>query len=119
MKKEVISFRASILENDTYTFKERLKDNGFIEEVKIRFYPGVEKSLRVNPYILHKENRREELVTFPDMTDQFITGDDDYLTFPVSIEFAYDDEMAVDVSNVSDMYAYSLVVDVIVSYSGV
>lgn len=118
MKKEVISIRQSISPLQVGSMKERLKDNGFVEEVRIRFYPGVERTLKVTPYILHKENRKEDLFTFMTNTEGNISGDDDYFVFPCSIEFAYDDELCVDYNN-TGTYPYSLVVDIIVSYMGV
>lgn len=119
MKVEVISFRSLIDPDDRVTFKERLKDGGFVQEIRIRFYPGLEKSLQISPFVLHKENRREDLFTFVGSTDNFISGDDDYFVFPVSIEFAYDDELAVEVYNNNSIYPYTMAVDIIVSYSGV
>ena len=119
MKKEVVTFRKSMGAGTSGTITERLKDDGFIEEVRIRFYPGVERQLQVSPFILHKENRREDLFTFPEGTEKYITGDNDYLIFPVSLEFAYDDEIQVSYVNTDINYPYTLVVDIVVSYQGV
>lgn len=95
--------------------KERMKDNGSVNEVRVRFYPGVEKSLHVNPYILHKAGRREELFTYPVGGEGFISGDNDTFVFPISIDFEYDDEIVVEFENVGN-YSYTLAVDIIVNY---
>ena len=118
MKTEVISFRLPVSPSENVALKERLKDKGIVTELRVRFYPGVEKSLQVSPFILHKESRREDLFTFVQGTEKYITGDNDYLIFPCSVEFDYDDEMQVNVFN-NGLYEYSLSVDVIVSYMGV
>jgi hypothetical protein len=119
VKKEVITIRQSVAAGVAGTVKERLKDDGYIEEVRIRFYPGVERQLEIVPYILHKENRKEDLFTYPTGTEGTITGDNDYLVFPVSLEFNYDDELWVDYKNKGTTYPYTLVIDIVVSYQGV
>lgn len=100
---------------EEYRIKERLKDSGSVKDVRIRFYSGVEKSLRVRPYLLHKAGRAEDFFTYPAGTEPYITGDDDQLQFPVLVDFDYDDEVVVDYENVGD-YPYTLVVDIVVSY---
>lgn len=95
--------------------KERLKDSGSVQEVRIRFYPGCERSLQVRPYILHKAGRAEDFFTYPVKTEGYITGDDDYLIFPVTLDFDYDDELVIEFDNVGN-YIYTLSVDVVVSY---
>lgn len=100
---------------DSFNIKERLKDAGSVQEVRIRFYPGCERSLQVRPYILHKAGRAEDMFTYPVKTEGFITGDDDYLIFPVTLDFDYDDELVIEFDNVGN-YIYTLAVDVIVSY---
>lgn len=116
MKKEIISIRKDIAPGTTVQFKERLKDNGALVNVNIRFYPGVENDLKVEPYILHKGNRREDIVTYVEGSNGNISGDDDVFNFPVYLEFKYDDEFVVEVENVSTLYSYTLVLDGIVEY---
>lgn len=95
--------------------KERLKDNGTVQEIRIRFYPGVERTLKVRPYILHKAGRAEDLFTYPSGTDPYITGDDDYLEFSVLVDFEYDDEIVVEYENTGN-YPYTLSCDIVVNY---
>jgi hypothetical protein len=116
LKKEVFTIRKSVFPYITGSVKERLKDKGYVQEVRIRFYPGVERALQVNPYILHKNNRREDFFTYPTNTEPYITGDDDYLVFPCSVDFDYDDEVAVDFLHIGGDYPYTLVVDIVVVY---
>lgn len=115
MKKEIISIRKDINSGETVQFKERLKANGALVNVNVRFYPGVENDLKVEPYILHKGNKREDIVTYTEGANAYISGDDDTFTFPVYVEFQYDDEFVVEAENVGG-YAYTLVVDAIIEY---
>lgn len=123
MKTEVISFRKVLGAYDLFngrspetSLKERLKADGRVIEFRIRFYPGVEKALRVRPYVKHKGHREEDFVTFPENTLSYIVGDNDYLIFPCSIDFEYDDEIFIFAQNVDSINSYTLSVDVIVTY---
>lgn len=116
MKTEVIAIRKTIPVLSNSTTKERCKGNGRVSELRIKFYPGVEKALKVQPFVLHKGGRAEQFLTYPEGTEPFISGDNDYLVFPVSVDFENDDEIAVYAENTNANYTYSLAVDVIVSY---
>jgi hypothetical protein len=116
MKKEVIAFRRTVVAGNRGSQRERLKDKGYVQEVRIRFYAGVENVLEVRPYVLHKNNRAEDLFTYPEGTRQHVVGDNDYLIFPVNVDFDYDDEIVVDFLNNNATYPYTLSVDVIVVY---
>jgi hypothetical protein len=116
VKKEVIAIRKDVLPNEKVTIRERIKDNGLIEELRVRFYPGQERALQVRPYVLHDSRRIEDVFTYPDNTELFISGDDDYLIFPVSVGVRYDDEFIVEAFNNNANYTYTVVVDVVVSY---
>lgn len=115
MKKEVVSFRKIIASGTSETIKERLKDDGTVQEVRVRFYAGVERTLKVYPYVLHKAGRREDLFTYPTGTETYISGDDDSLNFPVSVDFENDDEIVVACEN-TGLYPYTLSVDIIIVY---
>lgn len=115
MKKEIIAIRKDIAPGQKLSFKERLKDNGALVSVRIRFYPGVENDLKVHPYVLHKNNRLEDIVTYVEGANSFISGDDDTFEFPVYLEFKYDDEFVVDAENIG-VYTYTLVLDAVVEY---
>jgi hypothetical protein len=121
------SFENFIMVEGTYTeidfvvkddgvISERLKDNGQVQEVRVRFYPGVERTLQVSPYVLHKNNRREDFFTYPEGTEPYITGDNDYLIFPCSLDFQYDDEICIEYNHAGGDFPYTLAVDVVVTY---
>lgn len=115
-KKEIVSFRKDIAPNTNDWLQERIKANGVVTEIRVRFYPGVERSLKVRPYVEHKGKKPEDMFTYPATTEPFITGDDDYYTFPVWVEVAYDDFVKIYVQNTELTYTYTLVVDVVVQY---
>jgi hypothetical protein len=117
VKKEVLSFRKDIQPGASETITERIKENGRVVNIRLRFYPGVERELRVRPYVLHKGQKQEDVFTYAGDTEAYITGDDDYLEFAVSIDVEYDDEMKVFASNENATYAYTLVCDVIIVYA--
>jgi hypothetical protein len=116
LKKEVMSFRQDIQPLTSETLSERIKANGRIAEIRLRFYPGVERDLRVRPYVLHKGDKQEDVFTYVGTTEPYLSGDDDYLEFTISVEVEYDDKMIVFVSNESGVYPYTLVCDVIIIY---
>jgi hypothetical protein len=115
--KESIVTRRSVAAGEVGTVRERLKADGTVEEVRVRFYPGQEGALQVTPYVLHKGERREDLLTYPEGVNRFLSGDDDYVIFPLSISFEYDDEIRIDYKNTST-FTYTLAIDVIVDYLG-
>lgn len=118
MKKEVIVFKKTIQPLEEVRFEERIKDNGVIESLRVRFYTGVENSLQVIPYVDHKINRREDLLSYNEGGDKFISGNDDYFIYPLYIPVEYDDDLNVYVKNINATYPYTLSVDVIISYDG-
>lgn len=118
-KKEVISFRAAVAPNTTNTiFREQVKADGTVEKVSVRFYPGQQMSLHVFPFISHKGDQTESLVTYPKNTNNYLAGDDDYLVFDMVATVEYLDWIEVMVSNVDPANTYTLVVDVVVDYYG-
>jgi 3-dehydroquinate dehydratase len=114
-KKEVIVFRYNLAGGQKVTLKERIKADCTIVEVRVRFYPGQENSLKVRPYILHKLNKPEEIFTYVEGGSVFLSGDDDRESYPVSLSAQYDDEVVVYAENTS-IYEYTVAVDVVVDY---
>lgn len=117
-KKEIVSFRKVILANTTDVLHERIKADGTIENVKIRLYQGNQKSLRVRPYVEHKGSKIEDVITYASTSDNFISGDDDYFVFDITVPVQYDDYIKIWVQNVDGTYDYTLSVDVEVDYIG-
>lgn len=114
-KKEVITFRKAIDPLEELLLIERVKDNGTVENVKLRFYSGQEMKLKVLPFIKHTGNKIEYLTSSP-TNDFFIAGDDDNFILDVVVPVFYDDEIHVKVINESAEYIYNLVCDVTIDY---
>jgi hypothetical protein len=116
--REVVSFRKLIDPAKKQKFNERIKGEGTIEQLRVRFYPGQGKSLRIYAYIKRKGRVLEEMITFTDGTDRFLSGDDDSLVFPIAVPVENDEEIEIHAENIDATNPYSLVVDVIVDYMG-
>lgn len=116
MKAEVIAVRKEIPANTIGELSERVKDNGRIQEVTVRFYAGQERALKVRPYVMHKAQRPEDMFTYVEGSEAFLSGDDDTFTFPVTLNVEYDDEIRIWYSNTS-AYQYTLVCDIVVMYT--
>lgn len=116
-RKEVISFRKRITAGQTVGFSERVKAAGTVEGVKVKFYVGQEKSLQVYPYIEHKGRKYESLITYPEGTDNYLSGDDEDNTYDVVVPVDNDDYVKVNVTNTS-AYDYDLSCDISIDYYG-
>lgn len=115
--KEVISFRKVIPPNTFNQFmQEKIKGPGTIEGVYVRFYPGQQMALHVEPVIEHKGALIEPLVTYAASGDSFLSGDDDKLDFPVVVSVEHYDLIKIKYSNTDPTFAYNLCVDVVVDY---
>lgn len=117
-KREPIIFRKSILHSTTDTLQERIKADGTIEEMRVRFYPGQQKALQVEVVVEHKGQQAEYLYTSPATGERYLSGDDDYFIFPLTCEVEYDDFVKVRAVNTDATYDYDLAVDVLVDYYG-
>lgn len=123
MKKEVLTFTKLIQAGEKIRLKERVKYDGYIEEIRIRFYAGQENTLKVTPYVQQKGNRIEDFFTYPAGTDNYLSGEDDYNVYPVTLNVETDDEIVVYVENISNEdiltpegFPYTLRCDIIISY---
>lgn len=117
-KKEVICIRKSIPSNTSLVIKERIKGDGTVEGIRLKFYVGQEKKLRVMPKILQTGDVLFDLATYPEGTDRFLSGDDDLVEIPCIISVGYDDELQIHVENTDAANSYSLVCDVFIDYFG-
>lgn len=115
-QKEIVKFVKDIEPGEQMTIKERLKMNGMIEHVSIRFYAGVERALKVRPYIQHHSEKLQDMFTFAQGMENTISGDDDLFEYDVAIEIFNDDELCIWVHNTDLNYPYTLVCDVAVNY---
>lgn len=116
MKQEIISFSQLVVANTSMTLKERIKGDGAVTEVRVRFFAGQQQGLQVHPYVLHKNRVVEDVFTYSSGTDNFLSGDDDYLIFPVKVNIELDDEIAVELKNIDTTYSYTAKVFVTVRY---
>jgi hypothetical protein len=113
---ETIPFKKKIgPTTDPVYLYERVKDYGEVSEVRIRIYAGPEGEFKIRPFIKHKRGVVQEMVTYPDGSDRYVYGDNDYFIIPVGKEVAIDDEIALEVVN-GTTYTYTLSVDVVMNY---
>lgn len=116
--KEVIYLKAQIQPGETKTITERIKADGTLENISVRFYQGQQLDLHVFPYIHRKGEKAgvESMLTFPEDCDQFLSGDDDYNNFPVIIPVYNDDEIKVRVENKDATNIYTLHIEFAIDY---
>lgn len=117
-KKEVIVFSKSVGPGESGTMSERIKADATVEEVTAKFYFGQERALQANPYIHKTGNRIEQLVTYPEGSEKFLAGDDDYFIYNTALEVNNDDYVKVDYENKSVDQTYNLVMTVTIDYLG-
>lgn len=117
MNKEIISFRKTIKAGATETISERVKAEGQVIGLRVRFYAGQEMDLHVIPYIEHVGERMEHLITYPTGTNSYLAGDDDSFKYNIQKSVENDDYIRIKAENVS-AYDYDLVVDVEILYVG-
>lgn len=116
-KKEVVSFRVTVPKGSkNIIYKERVKADGTVEEVRVRFYRGQQLALQVVPYVNHKGRKHEQLLTFAGNTNGYLCGDDDYFVYPVVVPVEDNDYVSVMVTNTDAANDYTLSVDVVVDY---
>lgn len=117
-KKEVISFRKVIQAGAIDVLAERIKTEGTIEKMSIRFYQGQQKALRIIPYVEHKGHMIEQMLSYPSTTDNYLCGDDDYFIYDIVIPVSYDDYIKVHAQNTDLVNPLTIVVDVTIDYYG-
>lgn len=114
-KKEVALFRKKLAPLESVELVERIKDNGTLENVKMRFYMGQEMNLKITVYVKHTGNKVEQIFTSP-TNDYFVGGDDDTFIFDVIVPVFYDDEIVVKAINESNINSYDMCVDIDIDY---
>jgi hypothetical protein len=115
-KKEVIAIRKTIPAGTTVDILERIKAPGTVEELRVRFYAGQERELHVFPVILHKGNQAENLLTYPNGSENYLSGEDDALIFPCVLSVDNDDQLKITAININATYNYTLSVDIVIDY---
>lgn len=89
-----------------------------IEEINMRFYPGQERSLRIDIFVMHQSELREQVFTYVPGGDNFISGDDDVLKYPVTLAMEPNDTIWVQYTNTSTAYPYDMVCDIVLDQLG-
>jgi hypothetical protein len=120
-KKETVQFTKTITAGTTLNGANALaylvKTEGTVERVFGKFYPGQQGALQVRPYILLTADRQEELVTYPNGVNRFMSGDDRVFDIPIDYDVKNGDQIKVDVSNTS-AYDYTLEISFVLDYVG-
>lgn len=116
VKQEVMIFAKTISASSSETLIERVKDFGTVENVRVRFYPGQGRDLKVRVFANRKGNHDESLITFANDGDVTLSGDDDDFVFDVKIPVSNDDNIKVIAENQNATYDYTLLVYVSVDY---
>ena len=99
----------------TDVLAERVKAAGTVEAIKIKFNAGQEGALRVRPVIEHKGAKIEDLVTYPETTERFLSGDDDPLYLRVNMPVDNDDYIKLLIENTS-AFTYTVNCQVEIDY---
>lgn len=75
----------------------RIPSDCTIELIRVNFYPGQERCLRLTPVAKHGQ-RFENFIEL--VGEPYLSGDDDYLSYDVSVPMAYDDEILLYYENI-------------------
>jgi len=117
-KVETISFMKTILASSTDIISERIKSDGTVEKIRVNFYSGPQGDLHVKPMLLRKGNKREELITYPIGTNQYLSGDNEVIEMNVNVSVENDDQIRLEVENVDATNDYTLNVQIEIDYYG-
>jgi len=114
---DIISFRKTIPANSADWIADRIKGKGVIKKIQVRFYLQAQE-LQITPYIERKGAQLQPLIRFPSTTNQYLSGDDDILTYEVFIPVENDEYIKIFAKNINAVDDYDLAVDVIIQYEG-
>lgn len=116
-KKQVIPFRKTIAAATKDKIIVPIESDCTVDEIRVRFYAGQQNDFHVDPYILTNADQRENLVEYADGTNAYLSGDDDYLVFPIGIAVVKNSNLIIAYDNQDAVNAYTLVIDVILDYA--
>lgn len=117
MRSDSILFDAKIPSDSKAELRKKIPFNGYIRKMTIVFYPGQEKALQVNPYVLTWGDLAIPLTKFTG-DKSFFSGDDDQFNIGMSQRIKTDDYIVIEVENVSSSYDYDLYVMFEIEYEG-
>lgn len=115
-----LRFASDVPPNSTVTLRRRLQEEGTVEKVRVRIYPGAELDLRVEPFIEigDSNSHRLPLITYGGNGKTYVDGDDDTFEFQVS-EFVDGDEVVgVRAENLDGSNTYDFAMDVVLVREG-
>ena len=92
--KEVIHFSKTITAGTSETLNARIKNNGTLEEIRVRFYEGANRELSIRPVIDTRGNL-QEIISYATSGDSQIKGNDDYFAIPVNMPVKLDDHIKI------------------------
>jgi hypothetical protein len=118
LRKEVIPMTFDINPSSSMTIKERLKDFGTITQINMLFYSGPQGDLQLRPVVIHKGKQTDDFFTYPKGTEPYISGDNIFFEFPVSLDVENDDELVLYAENKDANNVYTVVCHVIIEYIG-
>lgn len=121
-KKETIQFKKVIpfgtgFSGNTALF-QTIKSAGTIQRIFGKFNQGQSGLLTIRPYLNMTGDRSEELVTYPSLTSQFMSGDNTQFELFIDFEVYPDDKIKLDVFNNSTTNDYTLDISFEVDYVG-
>jgi hypothetical protein len=120
-KKETIQFTLQVAAgadlSGLTSLRQRLKSEGTIQRIFGQFYAGQQGDLQVRPYLVLRNERSEELVTYPSGANRYMSGDNTNFDFSVDFDVLPDFEIRLDVKNLS-IYPYTLQISFEVDYVG-
>lgn len=115
-KQEVVFFNKKINALTSEILQERVKGNGKIEKVTVRFYAGQGGDLHIKPIVIKQNGYREPMITYPENSSQYLSGDDDLFVLDTSIQVDNDDYIAIEAENVNSTFSYTAIVSVEINY---
>jgi len=87
-----------------------------VERLVIRFYPGPELQLIVDPYVERRGGGRQELIHYTGARG--ITGDDDTLEFHLALPVRMDEQLVVEFQNLHAVNPYNFTVTIELDFAG-
>jgi len=116
-KQEPLLFKQSVPKGTKLELRERIKADGTIENIKVRFFAGQEMDLKVKPMLIKKGDMYVDLINYVG-ADKELSGDDDIFSFDTSLSVENDDEILIIAQNVNVDFDYTLFCIVQVDYYG-
>lgn len=115
--KENFFVQDEVAVSSTETYTQRIKADGTLEKMSIRFYPGCSKTLQIYAYIKRKGNNALEAICSMG-SEAFFAGDDDKFVLDVVTPVNLDDEIYIKAINTDAVNVRNFVCSISVDYYG-